>query len=228
MIDLLFLAHNRLEFTKATLAALFANTDWAQVDRLLIYDDASTDGTREYLAALDYPAERVEFRFAVYGGPVAAMIDYLYRRAPDGACMFAKIDSDTVVPPGWLGVCLRVMEQSPELDLLGIEAFHPTVPAPAPRSYESSRHIGGIGLMRTSAFRSMPRPNGRFGFTEWQLESPDVVKGFINPALPVFLLDHLPREPWTTLSGQYVAAGWQRPWAPYEEERSNLWDWWTA
>ena len=29
MVDLLYLAHNRLEFTKASVEALIANTDWS-------------------------------------------------------------------------------------------------------------------------------------------------------------------------------------------------------
>jgi hypothetical protein len=50
-VDLLYLAFNRLAFTRLTFETLLANTDWNLVDRLLVYDDGSEDGTRAYLDA---------------------------------------------------------------------------------------------------------------------------------------------------------------------------------
>ena len=226
MIDLLYLTHNRLEFTKASLAALIANTNWSLVDRFLIYDDNSTDGTREYLATVVYP-KAPEFQFGACGSPVAVMNHYLSAQSPHSDKIFGKIDSDTMVPAGWLGECLDVMERNRKtLDLLGIEAFNEVIPEPAPRSFTDARYIGGIGLMRIGAFVTLPRPSGRFGFTAWQTESAKVCKGWLNPSLPVFLLDRLPREPWSTLSKEYVEKGWQRYWTPYDETYKPLWSWW--
>lgn len=231
LIDLLFLSSNRLEFTKAVMANLLLNTDWNQVSRILLYDDNSEDGTREYLRALEYPVP-ADFRNRTFGSPVKVMNHYLDE---DPAEMFAKIDSDTMVPKFWLEECMRVMHIHSDLDLLGIEAFRPVdVSSGAHRGYDDAQFIGGIGLMRTRAFAdSLPRPNGRFGFTRWQESKPDVKKGWLNPALPVFLLDWLPREPWRSLTNQYVAAGWNRDWnaifpeqCPYPEVRKDLWSWW--
>lgn len=237
MIDLLYLAHNRLEFTKVSLAALIANTNWEQVERLFIYDDASEDGTRQYITLIGrcYPVAP-KMRFGSYGSPVAVMNDYLSVQSPHDDRIFAKVDSDTMVPPHWLDECLKVMDKHPSLDLLGIEAFNPVVADSVERSFSEARFIGGIGLMRTSAFVTLPRPNGRFGFTAWQDQTKkvkadvlvDIEKGWIDPSLPVFLLDRLPFEPWTSLSAEYVAKGWQRPWAQYGEKDKALWSWWTA
>lgn len=223
MIDLLYLTHNRLEFTKASLRALFQNTDWRFVNRLLIYDDASEDGTREHLSSLIYPVH-AELHFGAWGGPVAVMNHYLSAMSPHKTSIFGKIDSDTMVPRGWLAQSIEVMESCP-VDLLGIEAFHRVVTEPTERTYLPSSHIGGIGLMRAGAFVTLPRPDGRFGFTAWQ-EHSEAKRGFISPSLPVFLLDRLPREPWLSLSREYVARGWQRPWGPYEERDRDLWSWW--
>lgn len=231
-MDLIYLAHNRLEFTKASLSVLIENTNWEEVERLLIYDDNSVDGTREYLQSVKYP-KNPSFRFSKFGSPVAAMNDYL---CDDNAShLFAKIDSDTMVPKGWLDDCMRVLHLNPGLHLLGIEAFRPVVTGRIPsRSFDDAEFIGGIGLMRTSAFeKSLPRPNGRFGFTAWQQNNEAVRKGWLNPALPVFLLDWLPREPWRSLTQEYVQKGWNRDWAtifpqlcPYPEDRKDLWSWW--
>lgn len=225
MINLLYLTFNRLEFTKASLAALIANTDWNKVSRLMIYDDESTDGTAEYLRSAQYPITP-EFRFGHYGSPVSVMNDYLCSRSPMERQIFGKIDSDTMVPPGWLNECLTVMHHCPGLDLLGIEAMNPVASSVPARGYIQANYIGGIGLMRSASFVTLPRPNGRFGFTDWQEKNPHVVKGWINPSLPVFLLDRLPREPWQTLSKQYIERNWQRHWGQYEEKNKDQWSWW--
>ncbi len=231
MIDLLYLAHNRLEFTKASVAALVANTDWSQVRRVHVYDDDSTDGTREFLEEAKWPVYRV-LCCGKPGGPVAIMNHFLTQEPRD---VFAKIDNDTMVPPGWLNECLTVMEQNPTVDLLGIEPMYPVEAIGSRgegigirRYAEISGYIGGIGLMRGRAFEaSLPRPDGRMGFTAWQDRTPSVVKAWINPAIPVFLLDRMPMEPWKSLSAEYVAEKWQREWPTYDPAGSALWSWFS-
>lgn len=222
MIDIIYPTFNRLEFTKESMKAMLANTDWAQVRKIVIYDDGSTDGTREYLKAVKYPV-KAEFVFSKLGGPVAITNHYLKSKPAE---LFAKIDNDTMLPPYWLSECLKVMGAHKKLDLLGIESFYPIVDGQAVRSYVLAKHIGGIGIMRSRCFMSFPQANGRFGFTEWQHGNDRVRRGWINPSLPVFLLDRLHFEPWSKLSLEYVIKGWQRKWAPYDDSRSALWQWW--
>jgi len=237
VIDLLFLAHNRLEFTRSCVWALWANTDWSLVQRVLLYDDGSTDGTQEFLRDFRLPVE-THFTTGSWGSPVAVM-NHAIEQIGRGSVL-AKIDNDVMVPPGWLHECLQVMNWHPELDLLGIEAMYPvdgscsdsicdpdgTFTA-AVRSPVPALYIGGIGLMRTRAFQTFPEPQGRFGFTAWQDKNPQVQKAWLSPSLPVCLLDRVPFEPWTSLSAEYVAKGWQRPWPPYSKNDSALWGWWA-
>lgn len=222
MIDILFLCHNRLAFTQASLAAMIANTAWDKVSRLIIYDDNSTDGTPEYLSSLSFPVD-AEIRETEFGSPVAIMNDYL-RDKP--SAMFAKVDNDTMLPPYWLTECLKVMSANPTLDLLGIEAMNKVKAGEVDRGYTDARYIGGIGLMRSHCFHSLPTPDGRFGFTAWQQKHKNVKKGWIDPSIPVFLLDRMPTEPWTTLSTLYIEKGWQRRWPSYGI-KDNLWSWWS-
>jgi hypothetical protein len=225
MIDILYLAHNRLEFTKASLAVLIENTNWQHVDKLIIYDDSSSDGTSEYLQKYVFPI-KTDLRFGIFGSPVSIMNDYLCNLDSHDHRVFAKIDSDTMVPTRWLDTCLSVMSRNPDLDLLGIEAFNQVITGNGERGYTQARYIGGIGMMRAGAFVTLPRPSGRFGFTAWQENTPRVKKGWIDPSLPVFLLDRLPREPWRSLALEYVAKGWAREWGPYSENDKALWSWW--
>lgn len=225
-VDLFYLASNRLEFTRETFTTLLRNTEWRYVRELVVNDNHSVDGTREWLeqAIRDCPAPRT-FIKGTFLSPVAAMVNFIQAaQAP----ILAKIDNDTMVPPRWLGQSLEVMQAHPELALLGIEAMYPHSEGDdVLRSYVPAEFISGLGLYRRAAFhRSRPTPIGRwFGLEEWQLsQGPALTRGWINPAISVFLLDRIPFDPWKSYSDTYVARGWQRSWPKYDPT-CTLWKW---
>ena len=231
MIDILYLSWNRLEFTRQSFETMKQNTDWNAVHRLLVYDDGSTDGTAEYLQeALKQMPRRLQTRFRTTNhiGPIGIMRAFLMRA---GEPIFAKIDNDVMLPPGWLGECRQLMQLHQQLDFLGIEARIDAPRAgPPPRKIVNAPYIGGIGLMRRRAFTSLPETGQtvRQGFTEWQCRHRYVRKAWINPPLPICLLNLVPVEPWASLSRQYVANGWQRDWPQcYTEHHKALWGWWA-
>ena len=224
-IDIIYLAWNRPEFTAESFRALAANTDWDLVRHLIVYTDG--EPWRDlYIWSKPIPDRVISCcDLKRHGGPVAIMNRYLTTHTPSP--WFAKIDNDTVVPPGWLPECLRVLDRHPDVDLLGIEAIYPPSVS-GPRVAVPCGHIGGIGLMRTAAFGSkLPVAAGRLGFSDWQIKQP-VSKAWLNPALPVILLDRLPFEPWAGLSAEYESKGWQRPWKRYTEADQKLWQWWRT
>jgi len=225
-VDLFYLASNRLEFTCESFMTLLQNTDWEFVRELVVNDNHSVDGTREWLeqAVRQCPVS-VRYVKANHISPVAAMISFIEAaQAP----MLAKVDNDTMLPPGWLRQSLQVMENHPELSLLGIEAMFPHSGDPGTtRSYTPAEFISGLGLYKKSAFaRSRPRPIGQwFGLEEWQVaQGPGLVRGWINPAISTFLLDRIPFDPWAVYSNKYVARGWQRSWPKYDP-KCTLWKW---
>jgi len=224
MIDLLYITKNRLEFTKASFAALAANTDWTLISKFWVYDDGSVDDTRRCMDEL-YSELHVRYGVRVHqvytqmGSPAAIMREFALHS--DVSPLFAKIDNDVIVPPGWLNACCDVMITHPELDLLGIEPPESRTPhytggrkSPHPEydiqiqlfgpmmrgqtqlhGYAPCDSIGGIGLMRTSIFKRFKglMPHSIYGgFTEFQLNNPAMKKGWVTPPLPVFLLDRLP------------------------------------
>ena len=226
-VDFLYLAFNRLEFTIETFSTLLRTTDWNYVNELVVYDDGSVDGTREWLEQNVHKAPApVRFQRTNFGSPVTAMNDFIRRaKAP----ILAKTDSDAMLPPGWLSAGLGVMDRHPGLDFLGIEAMYPHVEDPAAlRTYAPAHFISGLGLYRRRAFERHGLPaviNRYFGLEEWQGAHPEIVRGWITPALPVFLLDRLPMEPWRGFSASYIQKGWQRDWQGYDPS-SRLWSWW--
>jgi GT2 family glycosyltransferase len=225
-VDILFLGCNRLEFTRETFEALILNTDWDLVRTLFVIDDGSCDGTREWLQQnLARVPRPTRFLKTSFGSPVTAMVEFIRQSS---APILAKTDNDAMLPPGWLRQSRDVLSRHPELSLLGIEAMYPHDPdASVARSYTTAEFISGLGLYRRKAFaRTQPHAyNKWFGLEEWQVrQGAGLKRGWITPALPVFLLDRIPFDPWAAHSENYVQRGWQRSWPKYDPS-STLWHW---
>jgi hypothetical protein len=226
--DVLYLCHGRLLFTQETLTNLVRNTDWDDVNEFVVYHDASRDEgqTNDFVQAVLEELGLGTLRMTNLRSPVAVMNHFIARTKAD---VFAKIDSDIVVPKNWLTELRKVMSANPDLELLGMEAGMSGLQpgSRVKRTWVPSTHIGGVGLMRISAFRERPRlvADGRFGFTEWQHEH-EPVRGWIKPDLRMFALDQLPFDPWFSLTEQYVREGLNREWGKYDRKMNSYWDWW--
>lgn len=243
-IDIIFLAKNRLEFTKASFETFIKNTNWNLVHHLYIYDDGSKDGTREYLFKRFIGMSKTTIIEGYkFGGPASVTKDFVFKKSEGKTEIFAKIDNDVIVPPNWLDTCLSVMEDHESIDLLGIEPWmsrtphyvggiqskSPELDGPHFDTWAPCDSIGGIGLMRCRAFlnhQDLSQHSIYGGFTEWQLRHRDIVKGWIRPALNLFLLDRMPVDPWRTYSREYIAKGWQRAWSNYSLD-NPFWNWWS-
>jgi glycosyltransferase involved in cell wall biosynthesis len=231
-VEILYTAWNRLEFTKASFNLLARNTDWERVSRLVVYDDGSEDGTRRWLESRgrELPVAAFEVREGGWRSTGATMNDFV---ALTEAEAFVKIDNDIALPPGWLEALLWVAEGHPEYELIGMEAgwtgAYEYDPPPF-RSITPTRHIGGVGLMRTRAFevrRPIPLSlgkNGRAGFTIWQHRY-HLKAGWVTPDLPVVQFDRIPEEPWASWARVYVERGWARSWDPYLPDMKPWWSW---
>ncbi len=226
-VDIIYLTHNRREFTELTFELLVQNTDWSRVDRLIAYDDRSTDGAREEVlkrfAQIPVPTEMRDHEL---GSPVAVMNHYIEHAE---STHFVKIDNDLALPPGWLNAFLYVQEKYPSAMLIGSESpFMGPPPVDFDGDYTLThwRHIGGNGLMRTQFFRETGPMDvdGYHGFTghQWRW-NPE--RGWVTPDILLCLLDRCPIEPWLSLSRRYVSQGWQRRWPMTSPTYNMYWDW---
>ena len=115
-VSVIVLTFNNLDFTKACLKSLEINTchpDW----ELVLVDNASTDGSRDYLAeyAVDKPwvkliqnEENLGFAAGNNRGLESATGEYV-----------VILNNDTYVTRGWLPTLVRHLQKDPKLGLIG-------------------------------------------------------------------------------------------------------------
>jgi len=236
-VEILYCAWNRREFTEVSFELLKRNTKWSNVSRLVVYDDGSEDGTREYLEA--QRAENLdtqlisgfELRHGGWNSTGATMNDYISLAEGE---LFVKVDNDIAMPPGWLERVCSAWYRNQDYELVGMEAAwngaYKGDKRPSAYTIAPARHIGGVGLMRVKAFewrRPVPLSlgkNGRAGFTIWQHRYHPKA-GWLKPDLPNVQLDKIPEEPWASLAKQYVQEGWARAWDPYLPDMKGWWEW---
>jgi glycosyltransferase involved in cell wall biosynthesis len=224
-VPLLFPTLNRLEFTRIALENLIENTPPDLVSEILIIDAKSEDGTAEYLKSM---LGRLEpFKPRIVENPTRHIVSTMKLAASMVTSEWiAKIDSDVMVPQGWLETSIAAVKRYPEIWVLGIGPMHDLAPVPKEgMRYARSRYVGGVGLFRKAAWEGIKALRAPYsGWMEHQIAS-SWVKGWAYPHVKVFLLNRLPFEPFLGLSLKYQSNGWQRPWGLYAEKYQDLWTW---
>lgn len=117
-IDLIFLTHDRLDYTKLALASVLA--DPTEDFSLTIWDNASTDGTVEYLKSIKDPRIK-EIVFSRENVPQTTAVSQTWHASK--ADLLGKLDNDCVLPPGWLRTLSRAHEDIPDLGIIACWHF---------------------------------------------------------------------------------------------------------
>ncbi|MHC4693562.1 MAG: glycosyltransferase family 2 protein [Planctomycetota bacterium] len=112
-IGLIFLTYNRLDYTKLALPALLH--DLSEEFSLTIWDNASTDGTQEYLSSIEDPriVRKVFSRENVraYG----AVKEVFSKSSAD---LVGIVSNDFLVTPGWTRILAKAHADVPEFGKL--------------------------------------------------------------------------------------------------------------
>jgi len=117
LIPILMTTYNRLPYTKRALTALLANTE-SEPHEIFIFDNNSTDGTREYLESVK--DERIVLHFNKENeGIIKPKNVFLERYKTSEYCAF--VDNDNVMPKGWLKALKSVMDNFP---LIAVQLEH--------------------------------------------------------------------------------------------------------
>lgn len=118
MIDLAFICYNRVEYTRLALQSIL--DDPSQSFRLTIWDNASSDGTREYLRSLSDPRIEDLVLSDENVGQVQA-VNTVFERT-DGE-LLGKLDNDCIMTPGWADTLKQAHEDIPELGVVACWHF---------------------------------------------------------------------------------------------------------
>jgi GT2 family glycosyltransferase len=108
-VSVIVVTYNNLVFTRMCLGTLLGNTDWPNFE-VIVIDNASTDGTAEYLR--DVARRNAGVRVVINEhnrGFAAANNQGLAMATGD---VLVLLNNDTMVPPGWLGRLVGHLEDA--------------------------------------------------------------------------------------------------------------------
>jgi glycosyltransferase involved in cell wall biosynthesis len=198
-IPCLFVTYNRLDYTKQSLEALIGS----DVGKIVIIDNASTDGTQEYIKSLNLDSMRFITVFNdTNTGIAGAMNQYL--QLTKGCKLVAKVDNDTIVPAHW---CHKLAEKVYNCKLDIIQAKHNLDPAVTkgltfdewtatmPKHENDAcvhyhHFVGGSGIVfRRNIVDAIPYTDWKlYGWRQFQREHPHLRTAFCSSVV-IRLLD---------------------------------------
>jgi glycosyltransferase involved in cell wall biosynthesis len=117
-IDLIFLTHNRLEYTRLALQSVLANPE--EDFALTIWDNASTDGTVDYLKSVKDPRLK-DIVFSKQNVPQTTAVGQIWQASK--ADLLGKLDNDCLLPHGWLNVLTQAHQDIPEFGCVACWPF---------------------------------------------------------------------------------------------------------
>lgn len=116
IITLMMVTYNRLDLTKQTLQSI---KDTVSVNyNLVIIDNGSTDGTKEYLTE-NYPGAILVFNDENKG--IAVARNQAMKIAVDlKTDWFCTIDNDVILPNRWLSDCIDILSVNKSFGMIGV------------------------------------------------------------------------------------------------------------
>lgn len=164
--SIIILTHNQLEHTQRCLHSIEQHTP--QPHEIIVVDNASTDGTLEYLRR--YQAERPTVRVIANAENLGFAAGNNQGLALAQGDHVVLLNNDTVVTGGWLSALLAVLQQHPETGMVGpvtnrisgpqqIDVtYHTLDDMPAFAAQWSAKHTGkSVEFLRIVGFCLMAR-----------------------------------------------------------------------
>ncbi|MGF6353641.1 GT2 family glycosyltransferase [Paenibacillus sp. 4624] len=116
LVSIIVLTYNQLEYTKKCIDSIINKTAYSRYE-IIIVDNMSTDGTKEYLIELEKNVEQVtiilnDTNYGFAGGNNIGL-----KKAKGD--FFILLNNDTVVTRGWLTGLIKHFNDDPQLGLLG-------------------------------------------------------------------------------------------------------------
>ncbi len=161
-VSVIVVTHNGLELSRLCLASLDRRTDWPNLELVLV-DNGSTDGTRQWLEEeasrhsadfrkIAFPENR-GFSPASNAGAAAAGGEYL--------CF---LNNDTVVTRGWLSALVRHLERDAALGMVGPSTNEIANEARVPVGYRTPEELEPWARAYTRSHAGKADPIGMLAF----------------------------------------------------------------
>lgn len=120
-IHLVFITYNRLDYTKKSLESVLA--DPSEEFALTIWDNASTDGTVEYLKNEVSDPRIVDIVFSKENVGQTAAVNQVWSKSK--ADLLGKLDNDCLVTAGWTRKLAEAHKDIPNLGVIACWHFFP-------------------------------------------------------------------------------------------------------
>jgi len=114
------LTYNRLDYTKLALRRLLS--DPKEEFALTIWDNASTDGTQQFLKTVNDP-RIVDIIFSQTNKGQTYVTNKIWSES--SAELVGKVDNDCFVTPGWTKILAQAHKDLPNLGVVGCWQFFP-------------------------------------------------------------------------------------------------------
>jgi GT2 family glycosyltransferase len=154
LVSILVVTHDGLGWTKMCLESIDRRTDWPRFE-VIVADNASTDGTREWLGDEERRGslhtvllpENRGFAAGVNAAAAAARGDFL--------CL---LNNDTIVTRGWLSALVRHLERDSTIGMIGPSTNEIANEAKVEVGYRELRHMDSWsrGFTRSHPGRADP------------------------------------------------------------------------
>jgi len=120
--SILYITHNRLGFTRMTLPHLLESGGYGDYT-VSVVDNASSDGTREWLMSLTHP----RLKGVMLNDENLSLREVTNRFWAENADaeFVGKVDNDTIMPVGFIGQAVKVIHNPVRLSAVGALHFEP-------------------------------------------------------------------------------------------------------
>jgi len=193
-IDLAFITYNRLQYTKLALRSILDNRkdDFS----LTIWDNASTDGTAEYLDNEVSDGRIADIILSEENVGQAAAVNTVWGRSD--ADLLGKLDNDCLMTPGWVGKLAQAHEDIADLGVIAcwhypVDEFEERAARKAGKIQTFGRHqilrhpwTCGTGLLlKRETYRRFGPMQGRATTSYWlRMAAAGYVNGYYYPLIP--------------------------------------------
>lgn len=208
-VELLFLTCNRLHYTKISLPALLS--DVSEQFSLTIWDNGSTDGTREYLNSFEDSRIRRKELSIKNLGAILPINEVFFNSSAD---LVGLVADDLLVTPGWTRTLAQAHADVPEFGMiacwhLGPEYFDERKASRKIQKFGNHcvlRHPwtnGGVGLVKRKTLREMGKFDNDWGGYWIRMALKGYVNGYYFPLVHAEHMDY----PWSRYHPSWGKAG---------------------